>query len=91
MQEAATKVASEISSPDFIKKKRNACPTAARKADTKTAFRDGFEMTAKPIAAIAASNPSKRTKRNIFELIIFPILRLTLQKIIPKQYKQSGW
>ena len=80
MQLAATNVASEISNPDFIRKKRNACPMAAKNADTKIALRDGFEITAKPMAAMAANKPSISIRRIISVVIIaFPILELTLR------------
>lgn len=77
IKEAATKVANEISSPDFIKKNRNAWPKAAKIADTNIALRGGLEITAKPMAAIAAINPSTSTKRIISVVIIFLILKLT--------------
>lgn len=62
INEAATNDARVISIPDFIMKKRKECPIAASKADTITALRDGFEMTANPTAAMAAINPSTRTR-----------------------------
>lgn len=57
------------------KVERQACPTAANKAAIKTAFFGGFEITAKPIAAIAAKKPSNKTD-NPNSVFIFIISKL---------------
>ena len=62
INDEATKDASVMSNPDFIMKNRKECPIAAKKADTITALVDGFEMTANPTAAMAAINPSTRSR-----------------------------
>jgi len=74
---AATNVAKEISNPDLIRKNLKEWPKAAKTAETNMALRGGLEMTAKPIAAIAAINPSISTKRIISLVIIFLTLILT--------------
>jgi hypothetical protein len=58
IHDATIKVDMEISMPDFIRKKRKPCPRAAKKAETKMALRDGFELMAKPMAVMAAIIPS---------------------------------
>ena len=57
-----------MSSPACIRAKRNAWPTAASSAMTGKARIGGSEMAPKPMAAIAAKNPSERRSSSVIAI-----------------------
>ena len=59
----------------------------ANKAEIRIAFLGGLEITAKPIAAIAAKIPSSNTDNTKSQFIAYPILKLIMLPTTPMQYK----